>query len=105
MYNSTVVTTTHGPVRGRIVSGVVSFKGIRYGADTATHRFEPPRAPAPWTETVNAFEFGPNAIKLNSTDRAKDLPSALTSPENRDAATSADTSSAAEIITNAWGRP
>ena len=63
MYNSTVVTTTHGPVRGRIAGGVVSFKGIRYGADTAAHRFEPPRAPAPWTETVNAFEFGPTVLK------------------------------------------
>ena len=61
MYNSTVVTTAHGPVRGRIVGGVVFFKGIRYGADTAAHRFEPPREPAPWTETVNAFEFGPTA--------------------------------------------
>lgn len=61
MYNSTVVTTAHGPVRGRIAGGVVFFKGIRYGADTAAHRFEPPRGPAPWTETVNAFEFGPTA--------------------------------------------
>ena len=58
---SAVVTTTHGPVRGRVADGVTSFKGIRYGADTAAHRFEPPRAPAPWTETVNAFEFGPTA--------------------------------------------
>ena len=39
MYNSTVVTTAHGPVRGRIAGSVVSFKGIRYGADTAAHRF------------------------------------------------------------------
>ena len=72
---SAVVTTTHGPVRGRVADGVTSFKGIRYGADTAAHRFEPPRPPAPWTETVNAFEFGPTAPQDDpdaSTDRADD---------------------------------
>ena len=72
---SAVVTTTHGPVRGRVADGVTSFKGIRYGADTAAHRFEPPREPAPWTETVNAFEFGPTAPQDDpdtSTDRADD---------------------------------
>lgn len=72
---SAVVTTTHGPVRGRVADGVTSFKGIRYGADTAAHRFEPPRPPTPWTETVNAFEFGPTAPQDDpdtSTDRADD---------------------------------
>ncbi|WP_273168008.1 carboxylesterase family protein, partial [Actinomyces israelii] len=61
MYNSAVVTTVHGPVRGRVAGGVASFKGIRYGADTAGYRFCPPRPPAPWTEPAGAFEFGPTA--------------------------------------------
>ena len=51
MYNSAVVTTVHGPVRGRVAGGVASFKGIRYGADTAGYRFCPPRPPAPCSPT------------------------------------------------------
>ncbi|MCL3793180.1 carboxylesterase/lipase family protein, partial [Actinomyces sp. 186855] len=73
MYSSAVVTTTHGPVRGRVTDAVTAFKGIRYGADTAAYRFQPPRPPAPWTEVVNAFEFGPTAPQDHpeqSTDRA-----------------------------------
>ncbi|WP_159097627.1 MULTISPECIES: carboxylesterase/lipase family protein [unclassified Actinomyces] len=59
MYNSIVISTVHGPVRGRVVDGVAAFKGIRYGADTGTYRFQPPRPPQPWTDVANAFEFGP----------------------------------------------
>lgn len=60
MFNSTVVTTTYGPVRGRIGSdGVAAFKGVRYGADTAPRRFRPALPPAPWSDVANAFEFGP----------------------------------------------
>lgn len=48
MFNSTVLTTTYGPVRGRIGSdGVAAFKGVRYGADTAPRRFRPALPPAP----------------------------------------------------------
>ncbi|WKR22638.1 carboxylesterase/lipase family protein [Actinomyces israelii] len=75
MYNSAVVTTVHGPVRGRVAGGVASFKGIRYGADTAGYRFCPPRPPAPWTEPAGAFEFGPTAPQDHpdtGTDRAAD---------------------------------
>lgn len=75
MYNSTVVTTTYGPVRGRIDhAGVASFKGIRYGSDTASYRFQPPRPPAAWTDVVNAFEFGPTSPQDHpdqSVDRAE----------------------------------
>ncbi len=43
-----IVETAQGKLRGLISGGVSSFKGIRYGADTAAYRFRPPVAPAPW---------------------------------------------------------
>ena len=73
MYDETIARTSHGPVRGRIRDGVHVFKGIRYGQDTAGYRFLPPREPAPWTETVNAFEYGPSCPQddpVEQVDRA-----------------------------------
>ncbi|HZV85264.1 MAG TPA: carboxylesterase family protein, partial [Brevundimonas sp.] len=54
-----VAPTTSGPVRGRRDAGVAVFKGVRYGADTGPRRFQPPVAPAPWAEPVDAFDYGP----------------------------------------------
>nr|WP_300998400.1 carboxylesterase family protein [Hyphomonas sp.] len=53
-----VVLTTNGPVCGVHESGGAVFRGIRYGADTATTRFVRPRRPAPWQETVRAVSYG-----------------------------------------------
>ncbi|TCR16019.1 carboxylesterase family protein [Streptomyces sp. BK205] len=57
---TTVVTTSHGRVRGTVVDGVHVFKGIPYGASTAGKgRFMRP-APAPeWTGDRDATTFGP----------------------------------------------
>jgi para-nitrobenzyl esterase len=56
------VATGHGPVRGLRGQGVLTFKGIRYGADTGgANRFLPPVQPAAWREVLNAFEYGPPA--------------------------------------------
>jgi para-nitrobenzyl esterase len=38
--------------------GVLVFKGIRYGADTAGTRFAAPARPAAWTEPRDATQFG-----------------------------------------------
>jgi para-nitrobenzyl esterase len=57
-----VVATAAGRLRGRAGTGVVTFKGIRYGASTAgVNRFQPPVRPQPWTGIVDALEYGPRA--------------------------------------------
>jgi para-nitrobenzyl esterase len=59
--NALVATTAYGPVRGFTEDGALVFKGIRYGADTATTRFAPPQPPEPWTEVHDAFDYGNSA--------------------------------------------
>jgi para-nitrobenzyl esterase len=57
-----VVESAAGRLRGLARPGVVSFKGIRYGASTAgINRFQLPRKPPPWTGVLDAFEYGPRA--------------------------------------------
>ncbi len=56
---SPVVRTRAGPVRGFTADGVQVFRGVRYGADTAPRRFQPPAPPAPWTEVREAVDYGP----------------------------------------------
>jgi Carboxylesterase type B len=58
--------TTHGPIRGFTTTDAPAhpihiFKGIPYGADTSTRRFQPPLPPTPWTEPRDCLEFGPMA--------------------------------------------
>ncbi len=53
-----VVKTGAGKVRGRTVEGIHVFRGVRYGADTATRRFQAPMPPQPWKGVVEAVEYG-----------------------------------------------
>ena len=53
-----VATTQYGKVQGTVEDGVLTFKGVRYGADTSTTRFAAPAAPAPWPEIQSAAQFG-----------------------------------------------
>jgi para-nitrobenzyl esterase len=55
---TTVANTTLGKVRGLESDGVLVFKGIRYGADTASSRFMPPVVPTAWRETRDALNYG-----------------------------------------------
>ncbi|MES2343855.1 MAG: carboxylesterase/lipase family protein [Pseudomonadota bacterium] len=65
---SPVVKTTNGPVRGYLDQGIKVFKGVRYGADTGPRRFRPPRAPRPWTRTLEATAYGPSSPQAGRDD-------------------------------------
>jgi len=55
-----VVSTTAGKVRGFTRSGIHTFKGIPYAADTAgAGRFAPPARPTGWTGVRSALSYGP----------------------------------------------
>ena len=56
--------TTAGKISGVIEGGVNVFKGIPYGADTATTRFKAPVAPAPWKDVKECTLFAPRAPLL-----------------------------------------
>ena len=58
---SPVATTRHGRVRGLEEEGVLVFRGVRYGADTALRRFMPPLPPEPWPGIRDALAYGPAA--------------------------------------------
>jgi para-nitrobenzyl esterase len=57
---SVVVQTSAGPVRGMVEEGVHAFRGVRYGANTATRRFLPPLPPTPWRAVQDAMSYGPS---------------------------------------------
>ncbi|KJS08794.1 MAG: hypothetical protein VR73_04380 [Gammaproteobacteria bacterium BRH_c0] len=47
-------------MRGHADAGTIAFLGVPYGADTGGEkRFLPPSSPAPWSEVLEASEFGP----------------------------------------------
>jgi para-nitrobenzyl esterase len=54
-----IATTRHGRVRGAEIEGIKVFKGVRYGADTASRRFRPALPPNPWPGVANALAYGP----------------------------------------------
>ncbi len=59
-----VVETAHGPVRGFVDRGILAFKGIRYGADTAATRFQPPSLPESWRSPVDTRAFGASCPQI-----------------------------------------
>jgi para-nitrobenzyl esterase len=61
-----IAVTAHGPVRGMVDSGILTFKGIRYGADTATTRFAAPARPGPWNEPADAVDFGASCPQVRT---------------------------------------
>jgi para-nitrobenzyl esterase len=69
---SPIAKTTRGSVRGHLASGVYSFKGMRYGADTGPTRFMPPQPPEPWRKTVDAFGFGPASPQISASEKSSE---------------------------------
>src|SRR5215831_19151892 len=63
-----IATTKAGKVRGKVENGVSVFKGVRYGADTATTRFQAPKAPTPWSGVQDAFDYGNQTPQPNAGD-------------------------------------
>jgi para-nitrobenzyl esterase len=57
---SVTAQTSAGPIRGTVDQGVHVFRGVRYGADTATRRFLPPLPPARWDAVQDATHYGPS---------------------------------------------
>lgn len=55
---SPVARTVHGRIRGYVDDGILAFRGVRYGADTAPRRFQPPVLPAPWRDIADATAYG-----------------------------------------------
>ncbi|GAA0673147.1 para-nitrobenzyl esterase [Sphingomonas insulae] len=53
-----VATTRYGRVRGLREDGVLVFRGIRYGADTARRRFRRALPPQPWAGIADATRYG-----------------------------------------------
>src|SRR5258708_21292016 len=69
-----VVNTRRGKLRGRIIDGVHTFKGIPYGAPTGgANRFMPPQPPEPWTGIRDAFEYAHHAPQSNRARGVKQL--------------------------------
>ncbi len=64
---SPVVHTASGAVQGLVEDGVLSFKGIRYGAaPIGKLRFMPPQPAEPWTGVYDATDFGAPAMQIAS---------------------------------------
>jgi carboxylesterase type B len=56
----TIITIEQGGLRGSLVDGVRSFKGIPYAAPpVGANRFRPPRPAAAWSGVRDARHFGP----------------------------------------------
>lgn len=62
--NTTVITTTAGPVVGRDVEGVLQLRGIPFARSPVGELSDkPPEPPAPWVEPLEALEPGPAPLQ------------------------------------------
>jgi para-nitrobenzyl esterase len=56
-----VANTQYGKVRGYVEDGVLTFKGVPYGANTGGgNRWLPAKPPSPWEGEYPALTYGPN---------------------------------------------
>jgi para-nitrobenzyl esterase len=69
---SPVVRTSGGLVRGVVQDTVSVFKGVPYGADTGSARFQPPRPAPPWDGVRDALAYGPGSPQSHPDGRASE---------------------------------
>ncbi|MBV9931150.1 MAG: carboxylesterase/lipase family protein [Alphaproteobacteria bacterium] len=67
-----VAATRYGRVRGLRERGVLLFRGIRYGADTAPRRFQRALPPRPWMAVADATRYGPAAPQTRPEERTSE---------------------------------
>ena len=67
-----MATTRYGRVRGLREQGVLVFRGVRYGADTAPRRFQAALAPAPWRGVADAAAYGAAAPQTKAEERTSE---------------------------------
>ncbi len=90
---SPVVEITSGKLRGVLIGGVYTYKGVPYGASTAGgNRFMPPRPPQPWSGVRDALAYAGHAPQSpNRPKRRSELETILgpadTTPEGEDCLT------------------
>jgi len=60
-----LLRTKQGEIAGYVDQGVNVFKGIRYGADTSSYRFQAPREVSNWEGIYGAFQYGAAAPQPN----------------------------------------
>ncbi len=53
-----IADTTDGQIQGSVENSILTFKGVRYGADTSTTRFSAPADPTAWQGVEDALQFG-----------------------------------------------
>jgi para-nitrobenzyl esterase len=59
--STAVATIQSGKVRGYVEDGVMTFKGVPYGASTAgENRWLPAKPPTPWEGEMPCLTYGPN---------------------------------------------
>src|SRR5258708_766124 len=64
--------TASGEIRGIDNAGIKTFKGVPYGANTASrNRFMPPVDSAKWTGVRDALEYGPTAPQTDPNGAAR----------------------------------
>ncbi|KRA52683.1 carboxylesterase [Pseudoxanthomonas sp. Root65] len=65
---ATSATTRSGRIAGRVDRGIHVFRGLPYGADTATRRFQRAVRETPWTGVRDATRFGASAPQRGDAD-------------------------------------
>jgi len=78
---SPVVEIAAGKLRGKLLGGIYSFKGIPYGASTAgRRRFMPPEPPLPWSDVREALAYASRAWQLPNRPKRRPVLETLLGP-------------------------